>query len=308
MMSGMRKAPPISMSSPRETIDFAASGKRVEQRSTAAALLFTIVASSAPVRARRARGRGRHARRACRTLRSNSRATASRMAATAASIAASAKAARPRLVCSTVPVRLNNGRRVDRSSAPRRAKLWTAMSSAAGAKPPPALSAARASSNAARTACVETARPIAQAGLLQETCSGPNQPRVDRAGGSISRRALEPQAPLFANPSAPIQSSHGSNTAAAPAKRIQHARTPAQPCCKRTVARRSDARKSLECGAHAVLRLNSLGSIAAIDEIAAPWPVARPIRSRQPAKAGSPGQSALIIGPCQIERRWPDDQ
>ena len=40
----------------------------------------------------------------------------SRMAATAASIAASASSARPRLVCSTVPVRLNNGRSVERSS------------------------------------------------------------------------------------------------------------------------------------------------------------------------------------------------
>ena len=41
----------------------------------------------------------------------------SRMAATAASIAASASTARPRLVCSTVPVRLNSGRRPERSSA-----------------------------------------------------------------------------------------------------------------------------------------------------------------------------------------------
>ena len=50
MMSGTRKAPPISTSSPRETTDFLALGEGVERRrKTAAALLFTTVAASAPV-------------------------------------------------------------------------------------------------------------------------------------------------------------------------------------------------------------------------------------------------------------------
>ena len=50
MMSGMRKAPPISMSSPREVGTSLPRARLLRTRSTAAALLFTTVAASAPVR------------------------------------------------------------------------------------------------------------------------------------------------------------------------------------------------------------------------------------------------------------------
>ncbi len=50
MISGMRNAPPISMSSPRDTITSRPFASVFNTSSTAAALLLTIVASSAPVR------------------------------------------------------------------------------------------------------------------------------------------------------------------------------------------------------------------------------------------------------------------
>ena len=49
MMSGMRKAPPISISSPRETIASRPRARVLTASRTAAALLLTTVASSAPV-------------------------------------------------------------------------------------------------------------------------------------------------------------------------------------------------------------------------------------------------------------------
>ena len=49
MMSGMRNAPPISISSPRETIASRPRASVLSTSSTAAALLLTTVASSAPV-------------------------------------------------------------------------------------------------------------------------------------------------------------------------------------------------------------------------------------------------------------------
>ena len=52
MMSGMRKAPPISISSPRETMASRPSASVLSVSSTAAALLLTTVASSAPVSSR----------------------------------------------------------------------------------------------------------------------------------------------------------------------------------------------------------------------------------------------------------------
>jgi hypothetical protein len=87
-------------------------------------LLLTTVASSAPVssHSRERRWSSRSPRRP--SARSNSSVTALRIAVTAAAIASSAIKARPRLVCSTVPVRLNTGRRLgcalacSRASAP----------------------------------------------------------------------------------------------------------------------------------------------------------------------------------------------
>ncbi len=53
MMSGMRNDPPISTSCPRETITSRPWAKAVSINSTAAALLLTTMAASAPVRRQR---------------------------------------------------------------------------------------------------------------------------------------------------------------------------------------------------------------------------------------------------------------
>ena len=110
MMSGMRKAPPISISSPRETTASRPSASVFSDSRTAAALLLTTVASSAPVSSHRSARRWSSRSPRPPLSRSNSSATGARMAATAASIASSGSSARPRLVCSTVPVRFRQGR------------------------------------------------------------------------------------------------------------------------------------------------------------------------------------------------------
>ena len=110
MMSGMRNEPPISISSPRETGTSRPSASVLRINSTAAALLFTTVAASAPVisRSRRATCSSRSPR--LPVARSNSSVVAPASASAAASAASRGSSARPRLVCSTVPVRLNTGR------------------------------------------------------------------------------------------------------------------------------------------------------------------------------------------------------
>ena len=50
MMSGMRKEPPISTSSPREMATCFPAARAESIRNTAPALLFTTMAASAPVR------------------------------------------------------------------------------------------------------------------------------------------------------------------------------------------------------------------------------------------------------------------
>ncbi len=115
--SGMRKAPPISTSSPRDTTTSRRLARLLSSSRTAAALLLTTVAASAPVssqinactRASRSPRRPR--------LMSNSRSTGAVIARVTACTAASGSNARPRLVCSTVPVRLNIGCRSSRASA-----------------------------------------------------------------------------------------------------------------------------------------------------------------------------------------------
>ena len=109
MMSGSRNDPPISISSPRETIVSLPPARVLSVRSTAAALLLTTQASSAPVSSQmRPRTWSSRSPRPP-VARSYSSATGSLMACTAASIAASGRMARPRLVWSTVPVRLKTG-------------------------------------------------------------------------------------------------------------------------------------------------------------------------------------------------------
>ena len=110
MISGSRNEPPISISSPRDTIVSLPSASAFSASTSAPALLLTASAASAPV-SRSSQPEiwsSRSPRRPVST--SYSRVEGSRIAAAAAAIAASGNGARPRLVCSTVPVRLNTRR------------------------------------------------------------------------------------------------------------------------------------------------------------------------------------------------------
>ncbi len=108
--SGMRNAPPISTSSPRDTMTSRRRASVLSMSSTAAALLFTTVADSAPVssQSKACTKSSRSPRRPEAT--SNSRLTGAVSARTTDSTAVSGSNARPRLVCSTVPDKLNTGR------------------------------------------------------------------------------------------------------------------------------------------------------------------------------------------------------
>src|SRR5580704_14953006 len=155
MISGMRKAPPISISSPRETIASRPLASVLSTSRTAAALLLTTVASSAPVSSQsRSRIRSSRSPR-WPAPRSNSSATALRIATCAAAIAASAHSARPRLVCSTVPVRLNTGRGFGRCAISSRVSAAVATCS----EPPGAAPLARAAASVSRTAVTTAERP-----------------------------------------------------------------------------------------------------------------------------------------------------
>src|SRR6202035_296716 len=126
---------------------------------TAAALLLTTVASSASVSSHnRSRMRSSRSPR-WPGPRSNSSATALRIATCAASIAASAHNARPRLVCSTVPVRLNTGRRLGRCPISSR----VSAAAATWSKPLGAIPLARAAANVSRTAVTTAERPNREA-------------------------------------------------------------------------------------------------------------------------------------------------
>ena len=132
MMSGTRNAPPISTSSPRETITSLRCASALSVRNTPAALLLTMVQASAPVSSR-SRPSTRSSRSPRRALsRSNSRLHGMRIASLTASMASSGSSARPRLVCSTVPVRLNSVRSCGRARACRRAAHMAQSSASVG--------------------------------------------------------------------------------------------------------------------------------------------------------------------------------
>ena len=167
------------------------------------------------------------------------------MAATAASIAASAKTARPRLVCSTVPVRLNSGRRL-------RPVLLSNSGEAAhgdvfgGRRDAPARSqrGARVLQGGANRL-----RGNSAAESLDEACrSRRAQDRIDRgqiaqAGRSLAVH-LSFKLRLLANALAPIRFPLVEGTVAAAAKRIRLTRMFGAASQERTVALRSDAGKS----------------------------------------------------------------
>src|SRR6202167_3951505 len=90
---------------------------------------------------------------------SNSSATAERIAATAASIADSASVARPRLVCSTVPVRLKTGRKLDRAAAIRFTSAVPAIVPDSFDTVLPSRKASRVASRLCRIAAIAAGRP-----------------------------------------------------------------------------------------------------------------------------------------------------
>ena len=157
MMSGIRNAPPISISSPRETGTSLRFASVSRTSSTAAALLLTTSAASAEV-SRHSRGsmcRCRSPRRP--VAMSNSRLLAPRATSDIDAMASSGSGARPRFVCSTVPVRLNRGMSDGAVIVPTR--VATDASRSALVRPPPDMTAARASSSVPRTASSTSGRP-----------------------------------------------------------------------------------------------------------------------------------------------------
>ena len=155
MMSGTRKLPPISTSSPREMIASRPSASVLSARTSAAAQLFTTSASSAPVSSAR-----RAAQCTCREPRVPASTSYSRFenplaTSRIASSATTASGARPRFVCRTTPVAFNT-RRSERSS--RRSSCCSMASSHADSSAGASSGIRRASSTADRTASVTRLR------------------------------------------------------------------------------------------------------------------------------------------------------
>ena len=152
MISGMRKLPPISMSWPRETITSFPWQRARKAMTVAAALLLTAVADSAPV------SRQTHSRMAsCRldrvpVSRSSSRLRYAPAASCAACAASSAIGARPRLVCSTMPVALITVHSFGRNSRSSRSQAASAITSAVGTPSIPAVTRCRHWANSSRMA------------------------------------------------------------------------------------------------------------------------------------------------------------
>ena len=185
MMSGMRKAPPISISSPRETMASRPFASVLSTISTAAALLLTTVASSAPVSSHSSARKWSSRSPRLPLARSNSSDTALRIAATAASTASSAISARPRLVCSTVPVRLNTGRKFGCAAACSPVSALATASSTDNA-----MRAARAAPIAARTASATAVRP------KRSIASVPAAERITSSTEGSLRKAAVPVAAI----------------------------------------------------------------------------------------------------------------
>ena len=161
MMSGMRKAPPISTSSPRETTT-SLPGARVDSvSSTAAALLLTMVAASAPVSSQISCSTRSSRSPRPPVSRSYSRLAGLVRASTTASTASCGSRARPRLVCSTVPVRLNTDLRRGAKRSVRRCctAVVSTVSCTCSACSEPSRSCRRRVSSTCRTALVTLERP-----------------------------------------------------------------------------------------------------------------------------------------------------
>ncbi len=119
MISGIRKEPPISTNSPLDTATSFRSAKLFSVSITAAALLLTTVAASAPVSSESWASKCLSLSPLFPEARSNSRLLAPTETETTASIASRGKGALPKFVWSTVPVKLNKGLRLGENDSAR---------------------------------------------------------------------------------------------------------------------------------------------------------------------------------------------
>ena len=160
-MSGSRNAPPISINSPRDTGTSLRRASVLRVSKTAAALLFTTTAASAPVSRCIQLSMCEFRSPRLPLFKSNSRLLAWRATAAIAVIASSGMTARPRFVCRTVPVRLKTGRSEGvNQSCSRSATCEHISDSASSAAPSPCSSKARRDSfSVSRIASVTMGRP-----------------------------------------------------------------------------------------------------------------------------------------------------
>ena len=175
MMSGTRKLPPISTSSPREMTASRPSQNVFSARTSAAAQLFTTSASSAPVSS--VSSDVQCAWRDPRRPLATSYSSVENPCATVrmASSAGPASGARPRLVCSTTPVALITGRSVDRcrcSSADDMARTHPASSAGAGTSARRTRSTTERTTSATRSRGAPATRPRTPSSSSSEPTAG----------------------------------------------------------------------------------------------------------------------------------------
>ena len=162
MISGSLNEPPISTNSPRETITSRRRARLPSTSISAAALLLTTVAASAPVSRRNQASTCSSRSPRWPVARSNSRLDAPAATCAMAASACSGSGARPRLVCNTVPLRLKTGRSEGWAQACNLAVMPASRSAGSGAAPGSGAAkraAARRSASSARTASSTGWRP-----------------------------------------------------------------------------------------------------------------------------------------------------
>ena len=174
----MRKAPPISTSSPRETITSLPRARAAIVSSTAAALLLTTVAASAPVSVVSSSSTTLSRSPRPPQARSYSRLLGPAIIASRCCSAGSASSARPRLVWITVPVRLMTRRRRGARRRCRRSQPAAASSACASI-----LSGASAPASAARAASRAAARASPATSVWPCSSTSARTRRLAAAGG-----------------------------------------------------------------------------------------------------------------------------
>ena len=158
-MSGMRNDPPISISSPRETITSPPSARVLRARKTAAALLFTTRERSAP--SNRVSKRSVCWSRWPRSpfARSYSRLEYCPEISAMWRTASAASGARPRLVCRMTPVALMTGRREGPASPSAAARISCSRLSTETAESSPLVILPRTPCRTLRVQSISSRRP-----------------------------------------------------------------------------------------------------------------------------------------------------